>query len=88
LSNFGSPMPLLGDKYQPMGMKATCHKFMKTSGTQSKKKKKDYWGSRLEKVVEDSKICKCRNPTLAKCGGEAQHLEKLGIWSPPGLQNV
>ncbi len=33
--------------------------------------------------------CKfCRNPTLAKCGGEAQHLEKLGIWSPPGLPNV
>jgi hypothetical protein len=30
----------------------------------------------------------CRNPTLAKCGGEAQHLEKLGIWSPPGLSNV
>lgn len=29
-----------------------------------------------------------RNPTLAKCGGEAQHLEKLGIWSPPGLPNV
>jgi hypothetical protein len=27
-------------------------------------------------------------PTLAKCGGEAQHLEKLGIWSPPGLPNV
>jgi hypothetical protein len=25
---------------------------------------------------------------LAKCGGEAQHLEKLGIWSPPGLPNV
>jgi hypothetical protein len=22
----------------------------------------------------------CRNPNLAKCGGEAQHLEKLGIW--------
>jgi hypothetical protein len=21
----------------------------------------------------------CRNPTLAKCGGEAQHLEKLGF---------
>jgi len=30
----------------------------------------------------------CRNPTLAKCGGEAQHLEKLEIWSPPGLTNV
>ncbi len=30
----------------------------------------------------------CRNPTLAKCEGEAQHLEKLGIWSPPGLPNV
>jgi hypothetical protein len=29
-----------------------------------------------------------RNPNLAKCGGEAQHLEKLGIWSPPGLPNV
>jgi hypothetical protein len=31
---------------------------------------------------------KCRNPTLAKCGGEAQHLEKLRNWSPPGLPNV
>ncbi len=30
----------------------------------------------------------CRNPNLAKCGGEAQHLEKLGIWSPPGLPKV
>ncbi len=30
----------------------------------------------------------CRNPNLAKCGGEAQHLEKLGIWNPPGLSNV
>jgi hypothetical protein len=30
----------------------------------------------------------CRNPTLAKCGGEAQHLERVGIWSPPGLLNV
>jgi hypothetical protein len=25
---------------------------------------------------------------LAKCGGEAQHLEKLEVWSPPGLPNV
>jgi hypothetical protein len=30
----------------------------------------------------------CRNPTLAKCGGEAQHLEKVKIWSPLGLPNV
>jgi hypothetical protein len=30
----------------------------------------------------------CRNPNLAKCGGEAQHLVELGIWSPPGLLNV
>jgi hypothetical protein len=30
----------------------------------------------------------CRNPTLAKCGGEAQHLEKARIWSPLGLPNV
>jgi hypothetical protein len=29
-----------------------------------------------------------RNPTLAKCGGEAQHLEKLEVWSRPGLPNV
>jgi hypothetical protein len=29
-----------------------------------------------------------RNPNLAKCGGEAQHLERVGIWSPPGLLNV
>jgi hypothetical protein len=33
-------------------------------------------------------VSECRNPNLAKCGGEAQHLEKLGIWSPPGLPNV
>ncbi len=32
--------------------------------------------------------CCYRNPNLAKCGGEAQHLEKLGIWSPLGLPNV
>jgi hypothetical protein len=25
----------------------------------------------------------CRNPTLAKCGGEAQHLEKARIWRTP-----
>ncbi len=25
------------------------------------------------------KCIKCRNPNLAKCGGEAQHLEKLGF---------
>ncbi len=30
----------------------------------------------------------CHNPNLAKCGGEAQHLERVGIWSPPGLLNV
>jgi hypothetical protein len=30
----------------------------------------------------------CRNPTLAKCEGETQHLEKLKIWNPPGLPNV
>ncbi len=30
----------------------------------------------------------CRNPTLAKCGGEARHLEKVRIWSPPRLPNV
>jgi hypothetical protein len=30
----------------------------------------------------------CRNLTLAKCGGEAQHLEKARTWSPPGLLNV
>jgi len=26
--------------------------------------------------------------TWSSVGGEAQHLEKLGIWSPPGLPNV
>jgi hypothetical protein len=30
----------------------------------------------------------CRNPTLAKCEGEARHLEKVRIWSPLGLPNV
>jgi hypothetical protein len=27
-------------------------------------------------------------PYLAKYGGESQHLEKVRIWSPPGLPNV
>ncbi len=31
---------------------------------------------------------RCRNPTLAICAGEAQHLEKLEVWSLPGLPNV
>jgi hypothetical protein len=31
-------------------------------------------------TLEDMEIHQmCRNPTLAKCGGEAQHLEKLGV---------
>ncbi len=30
----------------------------------------------------------CRNPTLAKCGGEAQHLEKLEVGSLLRLPNV
>jgi hypothetical protein len=34
------------------------------------------------------KNVQCRNPTLAKCGGEAQHLEKLEVGSLPGLPNV
>jgi len=33
-------------------------------------------------------LMQCRNPTLAKCGGEAQHLEKVRSWSPLGLPNV
>jgi len=42
---------------------------------------------------QSHELCKpsdhdCRNPTLAKCGGEAQHLEKVRSWSPPGLSNV
>jgi hypothetical protein len=39
-------------------------------------------------MFEDFNLPFCRNPNLAKCGGEAQHLEKLGIWSPPRLPNV
>jgi hypothetical protein len=52
------------------------------------KKKFKYINSLLvfyTKIVYD---VLCRNPTLAKCGGEAQHLEKLRIWSPQGLPNV
>jgi hypothetical protein len=39
-------------------------------------------------IFWDARLQECRNPNLAKCGGEAQHLEKLGTWSPPGLLNV
>jgi len=41
-----------------------------------------------QKKLKDQKRSICRNPNLAKCGGEAQHLEKLGTSSPPGLPNV
>jgi hypothetical protein len=44
-----------------------------------------YDGFVRTKLVHD---LKCRNPTLAKCGGEAQHLEKLEARSLPGLPNV
>jgi len=46
---------------------------------------KKLWMPKVLGLTQDSF---CRNPNLAKCGGEAQHLEKLGIWSPPGLPNV
>jgi hypothetical protein len=39
-------------------------------------------------IIKSFLMCNCRNPNLAKCGGEAQHLEKWGVWSPPGLPNV
>ncbi len=49
-------------------------------------------GGLLQEVRQRSRyLCKvldCRNPTLAKCGGEAQHLEKLEVGSLPGLPNV
>ncbi len=45
-----------------------------------------YWGS-MQKTKTTHSHVSC-NPTLAKCRGEAQHLEKLEVWSPPGLPNV
>jgi hypothetical protein len=47
-----------------------------------KNRLKDYGFT--QKLINQS----CRNPTLAKCGGEAQHSEKVRTWSPPGLSNV
>jgi hypothetical protein len=46
------------------------------------------WASKPRRVKPKRRWYSCRNPTLAKCGGEAQHLEKLEVWSPPGLPNV
>jgi hypothetical protein len=53
------------------------------------KVKMKFWGINITRkiVCTNGGVC-CRNPNLAKCGGEAQHLEKLGIWSSPGLPNV
>jgi len=39
-------------------------------------------------LLDPDTIVDCRNPTLAKCGGEAQHLEKWEVGSLPGLPNV
>jgi len=39
-------------------------------------------------LIISANQCTCRKPTLAKCGGEAQHLEKLEVRSLPGLPNV
>ncbi len=44
--------------------------------------------SHIKKQLRQVENCCCRNPTLAKCGGEAQHLEKLEVRSLPGLPNV
>jgi hypothetical protein len=38
--------------------------------------------------INQHNLSVCRNPTLAKCGGEAQHLEKLEVGSLPGLPKV
>jgi hypothetical protein len=35
----------------------------------------------LQELQSCNSLYVCRNPTLAKCGGETQHLEKLGIWT-------
>jgi len=68
--------------------------------TWAKRKLEESWPALLSETItkvenfldvgwsDKSGFKKCRNPTLAKCGGEAQHLEKLGIWSPSGLPNV
>jgi hypothetical protein len=42
----------------------------------------------VEKFTPCLSMPECRNPTLVKCGGEAQHLEKVRIGSPPGLPTV
>jgi hypothetical protein len=47
---------------------------------------KKTFGMLIVKKVDNNILC--RNPTLAKCGGEAQHLEKLEVGSLPGLLNV
>jgi hypothetical protein len=54
----------------------------------------NYFKPHKPKTTLNSKITQvldytlCRNPTLTKCEGEAQHLEKVRIWSLPGLSNV
>jgi hypothetical protein len=59
-----------------------------------KNKMKDFeaqykeWWEVVEEYYKKELENNCRDPTLAKCGGEAQHLEKVRIWSPPGLPNV
>jgi hypothetical protein len=59
----------------------------------NKLKKNLAYGNRMKTTnvlyhCQQSANPQCRDPTLAKCGGEAQHLEKVKIWSPPGLSNV
>jgi len=48
---------------------------MSLGDDKSKKVLFDSIGKGLENLEENE----CRNPNLAKCGGEAQHLEKLGF---------
>jgi hypothetical protein len=43
---------------------------------------------KMKKSRKENDKRMCRNPTLAKCGGEAQHLEKVRIRSPLRLPNV
>jgi hypothetical protein len=60
--------------FEPLMLMMTSKCFMRVA--------MDIWSM----SIDEHKFC--RNPTLAKCGGEAQHLEKVRSWSPPGLPNV
>jgi hypothetical protein len=88
LPGLWSPITLRADLGSRCGLKQSCRSCRDLSNGMSHVLCSQVFRVDSRLLVVGSQNWQCRNPTLAKCGGEAQHLEKLEVGSLPGLPNV